>query len=415
MTSSGCIIACLAFAPFGASAECRHALSYDVTVQIDIFTLLYAESLPKLRCTASLLQEIVMKTLPCSKTKTGKKRRWTREQRRQQSIENSDSQSPKKLKKTEPETFYERIIQCAERHLHTESVSILKRSLESSGACDEEEEQRTNWQVLTVGARVFSKLVKEQGVPPSSLNARVIIAAKPLLILDVNGILCHRIRYPDPNPNVKFRSAAKSVAGTRIVLRPCISEFLEFLSEHFCLAVWTSAKAKTAQSLLDVIVPPRIRNKLLFVWAQKHCQRGQSATNDGKAGDRNTVFVKSLDKVYNRFPIWNSSNTILLDDSPEKCPAKDALNTLHPPSMHGKQRISHESTFDSMSDEENHERQVQFLELLVGHFSSQSSTGQASNDEKHLSSFLRKHARGHMGWRGNGGTSTVTSTVTSSV
>jgi hypothetical protein len=339
-----------------------------------------------------------METLPCSQTKTEKKRRWNREEKRQRCIENSASQSPKKLIKTGPDTFYERIIQCAERHSQTESVSILKRSLESSSTCSEEEEQRTNWQVLTVGTRVFSKLVNEQDVPPSLLNGRVIIAAKPLLILDVNGILCHRIRYPDPNPDVPFRSAAKSVAGTRIILRPRISEFLEFLCEHFCLAVWTSAKAKTARSLLKVIVPPGIRNKLLFVWAQKHCQR-QSATDDGEADDRNTVFVKSLDKVYNRFPIWNSSNTLLMDDSPEKCPEKDTLNTLHPPSMHGKQRISHESTFDSMSDEENHERQVQFLELLVEHFNSQ-SIGQASNDEKHLVSFLRQHAHGHMGWRG---------------
>jgi hypothetical protein len=341
-----------------------------------------------------------MATLLYSKTKTEKKRRWTREEKRQRSIENSSIQSSKKLNKTGPDTLYERIIQCAERHSQTESVSILKRSLESSSTCsEEEEEQRTSWQVLTVGTRVFSKLVKEQDVLPSSLNARVTIAAKPLLILDVNGILCHRIRYPDPNPDVPFRSAAKSVvAGTRIILRPCISEFLEFLCEHFCLAVWTSAKAKTAQSLLKLIVPPDIRNKLLFVWAQKHCQR-QSATDDGEADDRNTVFVKSLDKVYNRFPIWNSSNTILMDDSPEKCPEKDTLNTLHPPSMHGKQRISHESTFDSMSDEENHERQVQFLELLVEHLNSQ-SIGQASNDENHLVSFLHQHAHGHMGWRG---------------
>lgn len=325
-----------------------------------------------------------------------KRRRWTRDEKRQRSLEDhaTHTSSPKKLKATAPASVQERKLECAERHKQTQSVTILKRS---DADCPGAAGTTIGCQVFTVGSQEYSMLAHEQNVPsslPSTIN--VAVCVKPLLVLDVNGILCHRIRQPDRNPHVPFRRAVKTIAGTPVVLRPCVFEFLAFLSQHFCLAIWTSAKAKTAHLLLKAVMPPGIRSNLLFAWSQKHCQR-KSATR-GEDDDRNAIFVKSLQKVYNRYPLWSSANTILIDDSPEKCPEEDIPNTLHPPSMHGKKRIS--SLGDSIRDEENHERQMQFFELLNAHLNSQSRLESRVEGEHHLDAFFRLHARGHMGWRG---------------
>jgi len=128
------------------------------------------------------------------------------------------------------------------------------------------------------------------------------------------------------------------------------------------LAIWTSAKPKSAQLLVKAIIPDHIQSKLIFVWAQNQCDV-QSV--DQKIDERSAVFVKSLHKVYSRFPLWNSTNTLLIDDSEEKIPTRDAANVLHPPPMNGRQSSDNLSQYGIMSDLENHEHQMTFFTSLV--------------------------------------------------
>jgi len=50
---------------------------------------------------------------------------------------------------------------------------------------------------------------------------------------------------------------------------------------------------------------------------------------------KNIIFTKSLAKVFYKYPSFNETNTILIDDSPEKCPYAYRENALHPPSISG--------------------------------------------------------------------------------
>ena len=74
---------------------------------------------------------------------------------------------------------------------------------------------------------------------------RSTIHVKPLIILDINGILCHRIRtskLSSPTSNRKskqlsYRPAVARVANTDVVPRSDLLQFLLLLQNYFCLAV----------------------------------------------------------------------------------------------------------------------------------------------------------------------------------
>jgi hypothetical protein len=81
------------------------------------------------------------------------------------------------------------------------------------------------------------------------LSVRAIIYVKPLIILDVNGILCHRLRqnpqvlqfspesYRKTKKTIVFRPSVGHVANTDIVPRSDLHQFLTLLNNNFSLAV----------------------------------------------------------------------------------------------------------------------------------------------------------------------------------
>ncbi|CAB9496025.1 expressed unknown protein [Seminavis robusta] len=216
------------------------------------------------------------------------------------------------------------------------------------------------------------------------------IYTQPLLVLDINGILCHRIRSNHKLP-VKYRRATCAVACTPVIPRPQLTSFLTFLDAHFCLAVWTSAHAKTAKHLVAGLFPPAIASRLLFVWGQNRCKT--VVQDDGES-----VFRKDLDKIWKDYHLWNCYNTLLIDDSPEKLKTSFQQNALHPPPMNGQQ--------PDTADEVNHQRQMNFFLKLVAFWNERQTTrtwdeGGTVTDNpgpEALWDFLGKHASEHMGW-----------------
>jgi len=302
------------------------------------------------------------------------------------------------------------------------------------------------------------------------------IFVKPLLVLDLNGVLCHRYRSTDVpmviwnaverhnkqqqvdaqpgkhNQNVRltqntdettanvsetqntdettanasepngtdatpqkiqvrslYRTSIAHIAGTPIIPREHLDSFLTMLDQSFTLAIWTSAQAKTAKQMVKALIPPAVRSRLLFVWGQNRCHGARGQVN------RKFIFRKPLSKVWETYPIWNEHNTLLMDDSPEKCPKKYMRNTLHPPPISGLNAsaydlIRKENALNSDSlphtknvmDEEyipftgsndvNIERQDTFFRKLVVDWKS-------TLDDKFLASYLPKFGTEHMGCR----------------
>lgn len=344
---------------------------------------------------------------------TTTKKRWSKEEKRQRqeekerSVQQQQQPKPKRTKKLI--TFPERLIKCATNAAaFTESVVFLKQGTDDKN-------------VSVITSSDLSPLS-----PPTSINNSTVIAVKPLLILDLNGILCHRIRHCNNtiHPTRPYRPASDyNIANTPVIERPDIGTFLGYLDTHFCLAVWTSAKPKTAKKLIRLLFPNLpLRSRLLFVWTQNQCQSVVQRHDDddnimyfNDSGDVKPIFVKSLTQVWDQYPLWNPSNTLLIDDSPEKCP--DIDNTLHPPPLHGKEDgvvkgdnnndkgvVVVETNNDVMtpfvSDEDNGARQYEFFSHVANDYFGTPRETWPSQTTNELRQFLNDTATSHMGWRG---------------
>jgi hypothetical protein len=112
----------------------------------------------------------------------------------------------------------------------------------------------------------------------TNITSRTNIHIQPLIILDLNGVLCHRqhfgrnIHYHKyPNSEIDYRNSVGYISNTSVITRTDLPAILKFLDQYFCLAIWTSAKIKTAKGLVNMLIPESIRKRLLFVWGQNMC------------------------------------------------------------------------------------------------------------------------------------------------
>jgi len=280
---------------------------------------------------------------------------------------------------------------CARNSSHTCSVEIISRSASLLLANDTTNKKKTKKERTK---KMKKPILKTSLILPSlnssiNLNTSYLckneIHVKPLLVLDLNGILCRRLRAreipaqlqnisslfsTDKNQTIHqyYRTPITSIARTPIIARTDLEQFLPFLDEYFTLAVWTSAKLLTAKSLVKTLIPDDIRRRLLFIWGQDRCesiymprtaesemiksikktyQSEETAIEKDQQTKippqsqpesnyyQKTLFRKHLSKVWAKYPLWNEFNTLYLDDSPEKCPEKYSGNALHPPPISG--------------------------------------------------------------------------------
>ena len=284
------------------------------------------------------------------------------------------------------------------------------------------------------------------------------IYIKPLIVLDLNGILCHRVRdnqtviTNNNSTSTRRRTSVGRIANTEIIPRSDLLQFLQYLHQHFALAVWTSATAKTAKALVKMMFPEDVRMSLLFIWHRGHCNlvKRDQMENGGKKKKKrrkknqllkddctveNTavseewlpkyddsqtditihrstnnhqddmIAIKSLSRVWTTYPIWDETNTLLLDDSPDKCPKRFRGNALHPPSLRGTETDTVKDGCVN-DDEANQGMQEKFFKLLAQHWATPrtrivdtSVDGTVCTRGDSLSDFLEEHAATHnMRW-----------------
>lgn len=166
-----------------------------------------------------------------------------------------------------------------------------------------------------------------------------------LLVLDLNGVLIRRIE----------RS---------YVLRPYAREFIKHFARLYRLSVWTSISKCNGKPIVkdlfgDIVCDPPGKGKaatattgsgpsctsseeganveLLFAWYQQQCVIADEddgvPPNDLLDPDVKPLFLKPLQKIWSRFPLYNNLNTIILDDSPEKMLKNDVALCVQPKSF----------------------------------------------------------------------------------
>ena len=314
------------------------------------------------------------------------------------------------IKEETGDSIFDRIFSVGKDAMRTRSVLVIQPTKKRHKKQKLEEKQNHH----TVRVTTSSTLTMNETRDFSSTEVRFNV--KPLIILDLNGILCFRIRrqlkFADHEVNTIYPyrpQVGPDIAQTPIIPRPDVASFMEYLDQHFCLAIWTSARAKTAYSLLKILIPEPVRERLLFVWSQTQCEA--SLQDPDSSIPSEMVFRKNLSIVWRKFPLWNSCNTLLIDDSPDKC-IYHKENSIHPPPLNGRQVPPDRSFVHpkvQMSDEENVAKQLEFMQKLVQHwntFSVVQNWDSRNNDyqfetvhgEGHdMKSFVVQHATGHMG------------------
>ena len=130
-----------------------------------------------------------------------------------------------------------------------------------------------------------------------------------LLIFNVHRILlnCNLVEDPNLNPNIRY---TLKILIKRVVCRPWMVDFLSSYFQKFEVAFW-----RNKSSLYMVEVVPAMLGRLrgdrqfipLFIWSQKEYQPMEFE------GGAPILWRKLLERVYEHWPSWNKSNTIIID------------------------------------------------------------------------------------------------------
>lgn len=114
---------------------------------------------------------------------------------------------------------------------------------------------------------------------------------KPLVVLDLNGTLCHT--------EYNGRHGDYHVQRKAVTERPFLHTFLDHVFANYEVAVWTCNSERYANELVRKLFGRRAAG-VRFVWNQTHCTR---------ISDDTEPWIKDLSKIKHGGPV------ILVDDN----------------------------------------------------------------------------------------------------
>ena len=124
-----------------------------------------------------------------------------------------------------------------------------------------------------------------------------------LVIVDLNGVLgCRGATSKSP-----------------FIKRPHIDDFLAFLFRNFVVAVWTSSMEANGRRIIEEVFGPRYGPKLCFTWFRDKCTKQSEAAVAAGSSSNPYGTIKDLTTVWTAFPSFDSRNTVIVDDSRDKC------------------------------------------------------------------------------------------------
>ncbi len=132
----------------------------------------------------------------------------------------------------------------------------------------------------------------------------VVEKVKPLLILDVNGLLIFRnvVKIQNIEPNF-------SLNGKFVYYRPHFKEFLTFCFQHFQVGFWSTATNKNMMGIITDLMKI-INAEPVFCFFQNECVNTGMLTSSKKP-----IFLKYLQTVFDKYPQFNYNNTCIIDDT----------------------------------------------------------------------------------------------------
>ena len=137
---------------------------------------------------------------------------------------------------------------------------------------------------------------------------------KKLLILDLDECLFHSVYKSEVSEqSYDFYKNSFDVLGGmyRTMLRPHLSEFLEFAFENFEVAIWTAAGKDYAEFLVNEMGIDQ--TKLKFFYSEKNCTPKYSYGEGWGMGEY--VYKKNISKLSKKG--YDMKRVLMVDDKPE--------------------------------------------------------------------------------------------------
>ena len=150
-----------------------------------------------------------------------------------------------------------------------------------------------------------------------------------LLVFNVHGTLLDTslLSQPNPNPNIRVTKKTKT---RRFVFRPWMMEFLGRCFKTFKVGFWGLKSGEYMEEVLREILPVFEHlegHSPIFAWCGKDCE----ITNKS---DDVTIWGKPLTKVWNKWPCWDGTNTIIVDHHAPRVACNPKANVIVPPSFY---------------------------------------------------------------------------------
>ena len=142
---------------------------------------------------------------------------------------------------------------------------------------------------------------------------------KILLILDIDETLVYATKKALSHVKEDFK-----VSDYFVYKRPFLHEFLEKCSEHFDIAIWSSADDDYVTNIVRNIVPHDL--ELQFIWGRSRC----TEHFDFEIQER--IFIKNLKKIKKLG--FDLSKVLIVDDTPQKA-IKNYGNVIYPKIFEG--------------------------------------------------------------------------------
>jgi hypothetical protein len=174
---------------------------------------------------------------------------------------------------------------------------------------------------------------------------------KRLIILDLNGLLIHRLYKDDyakskhlfqEQSNLGNLTQAERKGNFAVWFRPHVKEFILWLMDHFHVAIWSSVLKHNISPIVETLLADeRERSRLLFWWNQEHCLMEDDPTAVDQKKSKS--FYKCLSFVWDKADInerWLINqptsdldlrdHTLLIDDNELKVRDNPKFTAIHP-------------------------------------------------------------------------------------
>ena len=144
------------------------------------------------------------------------------------------------------------------------------------------------------------------------------MSKKGLIILDIDNTLIdtkiilnkYKDNYAKPSFTLSKADISKLYTKNTEIIpfiniliyrRPYLTQFLTYIFQHFHVGIWTAANEEWMNIVLNKVLK-KYKNKFLFKWHREH------SNPEGK-------YMKPLRRIFEKYPKFNSSNTLIIDDN----------------------------------------------------------------------------------------------------